>query len=72
VHKIGRKLDTGRNRFFAWLKANKILRANNEPYQDYLERKYFDVKEEPLKNGKNYIQPLVTPKGQVWLSNKYN
>jgi phage antirepressor YoqD-like protein len=72
VGDMAKLLGTGRNRFFDWLRDRKILRRNNQPYQEFLERDYFDVKEDTLKNGKLYIQTLITPKGQVWLSNKYN
>lgn len=41
----------GRNKLFAFLRDNNILRSNNVPYQQYVDRKYFKLTEKP------YIKP---------------
>ena len=71
VGEMGRLLNTGQKRLFKWLRENKILRKNNQPYQEFLNRCYFDVNEMTLANWKLYIQTLITTKGQVWLSQQY-
>jgi phage antirepressor YoqD-like protein len=72
IGEMAKLLGTGQNRLFKWLKEQIILRKNNQPYQEFLDRNYFDVNETKLPNGRLYLQTMVTPKGQVWLSNKYN
>jgi len=59
----------GRNKMFKILKEYKILRDNNLPYQDYINRGYFDVIVNVV-NGFNITQTLVTPKGAEWLYDK--
>ena len=63
----------GRNTLFEWLRNNGYLRANNEPYQQYINQGYFKTKEytyivegEPKIGIKTY----VTGKGQQYLYNK--
>ena len=46
---------------------------DNTPYQQYLDRKYFDVIKVPKKTvyGEMYFPTtVVTGKGQIWLLNK--
>ncbi len=60
----------GRTRLFAWLRANGFLMAGNLPYQRYIERGYFRVKESVFEmNGepKIYRQTYVTGKGQQYI-----
>ena len=66
VAEAAKMLGTGRNRLFSWMRSYKILRQNNEPYQKYLEAKYFDVKESP-DNNYAHMQTFVTPTGLQWL-----
>ena len=58
----------GRNRLFEFLRDENILKADNIPYQTYMERGWFKVTEK-IKNtaygDKLYAVTLVTPKGQV-------
>ena len=58
----------GRNRLFEFLRDEGILKADNIPYQTYMERGWFKVTEK-IKNtaygDKLYAVTLVTPKGQV-------
>lgn len=46
---IGRK-GWGRNKTFQLLRDRKVLRYNNEPYQQYVERGYFKVVEQHFPN----------------------
>ena len=66
----------GRNGLFRMLRADKILRANNEPYQRYAE--YFQVEPKPYDAGKDGAKgkrlatvTRVTPSGLQYLSRKY-
>jgi Uncharacterized phage-encoded protein len=52
----------GRNRLFQFLRNLKILMKNNEPYQSYIERGWFKVKEK-LINGEFIKVTYTTNKG---------
>lgn len=41
----------GRNKLFTILRDLKILRYNNEPYQEYMDRKYFVIIEQEVSAG---------------------
>jgi len=57
----------GRNNLFQFLREKKILRDNNEPYQEYIDRGWFRVVEQkyttPTGEIKINIKPLVYQKG---------
>ena len=60
----------GRTRLFRWLKEMGVLMSNNLPYQRYIDRGYFAVKEsvfevEGMK--KTYRQTFVTGNGQLFI-----
>ncbi len=60
----------GRNRLFCWLRKKRILMQNNLPYQEYIERGYFAVKESVFETDsmtKTYQQTFVTGKGQQYI-----
>ena len=60
----------GRTRLFRWLKYMGVLMANNLPYQQFIDRGYFAVKESVFEvDGlkKTYQQTRVTGKGQVFI-----
>lgn len=62
----------GRTRLFRWLKYMGILMSNNLPYQQFIDRGYFAVKESVFEvDGmkKTYQQTLVTGKGQHYVIN---
>ena len=42
---VEEKIPIGRNRLFRWLRENGILMSDNLPYQKYIDRGYFAVKE---------------------------
>ena len=61
-------LKIGRNRLFEYLRQEKILMTNNNPYQRYIESKWFEtietVKSTPYGD-KIFIKTLVTGLGQI-------
>ncbi len=60
----------GRNRLFRWLKCRSVLMANNLPYQRYIDKGYFAVKETVFDTGsltKIYQQTTITGKGQRYI-----
>lgn len=73
MEKVAKILDYGRNKLFAFLRQEKILRHNNMPYQQYLDRGYFGVRTYSithLTTGiENKTQTLVTPKGLEYIHN---
>lgn len=59
----------GRNRLYEWLRIEKVLRANNLPYQEYMESGYFTVEEYTFtdkKTGESRLatKTKITPKCQ--------
>ncbi|HBJ1650322.1 TPA: phage antirepressor KilAC domain-containing protein [Clostridium botulinum] len=63
----------GRNKLFEWLRNNTYLRANNEPYQRYIDMNIFVTTEKVIKTpygDKLTFQTFVTPKGQIYLVEK--
>ena len=63
----------GSTKLFEWLRNNNILMKNNLPYQKFMKRGYFVVKESIKRvSGKYKLfqTTLVTGKGQVYLINK--
>ena len=62
------QIDIGRNRLFEWMRKQKFLRRNNEPYQKYIEMGWFKVIEQTYSTpygDKLNVKTLVTGKGQV-------
>lgn len=60
----------GSVRLFRWLRQKGILMNNNLPYQEYIERGYFVVKEGTYERNHEmhiYSKTLVTGKGQLYL-----
>ena len=63
-------ISVGRNKLYSWLKRRCVLMSNNLPYQRYIDRGYFAVKESVFEvNGlkKTYRQTFVTGKGQLFI-----
>ncbi|WP_346206783.1 phage antirepressor KilAC domain-containing protein [Caldifermentibacillus hisashii] len=63
---VAKTLGIGRNKLFSFLRNQKILRHNNEPYQSYIDRGYFTVRQVPISRTsgvQNKPQTLVTAKG---------
>lgn len=70
-------IPVGRNKLYGWLKRKGVLMANNLPYQTFIDRGYFSVKESVFETAtmtKTYQQTFVTGKGQrfvITLLKKY-
>ncbi|CAM3733913.1 Rha family transcriptional regulator [Mesobacillus zeae] len=71
VGQVAKALGIGRNRLFAFLRDNKIFMGDNTPYQQFIDRGYFVVKEKPITMGRQVInkpQTYVTAKGVDYIS----
>lgn len=70
MSEVAKILKKGRNKLFKFLRIQGILRKNNEPYQEYVDRGYFKLRTYTIKHS-NYeevkVQTLVTPKGLEWI-----
>ncbi len=65
-------IPVGRNKLYGWLKSMGVLMSNNLPYQQFIDRGYFAVKESVFEvDGlkKTYQQTFVTGKGQGFVIN---
>lgn len=63
----------GRNRLIKWLKEQKILKSNRVPYQEYLDRGYFEVVEvtkDTCYGQRTFLKTVITGKGQIWVLEK--
>lgn len=64
----------GRNRIFEYLRDEGILRNNNEPYQQYVDRGYFKIIEQkvdlPYGNCKINMKTVVSQKGLDFIRRK--
>ena len=66
MSQVAKSCGTGRNRLFKLLRDRGILMKNNLPYQEYIERGYFKVREvTTIRKDKtvNVTQTLVTARG---------
>lgn len=59
--------NVGRNKFFKYLRDNKVLMENNIPYQKYIDAGYFQVRETSNRNGGVFLVTYITGKGQMYL-----
>ena len=67
-------LNVNEREFRNWLHDSKIMyRLNGAwmPYSEYLHKGYFEVKTGE-KGGKSYSLRYFTPKGEVWIAEKWN
>ncbi len=67
---VEENIPIGRNRLFSWLRKNGILMSDNLPYQKFIDRGYFAVKESVFETdsfSKTYQQTFVTGKGQRFI-----
>ena len=68
-----RGIRIGRNRLFSWLRVMGILMMNNIPYQEYMDRGYFKLKESLYYTDgvyKTRQTTYVTGKGQRYIIDK--
>lgn len=76
IREVAKVLGTGQNRLFDWLRGQRILMADNRPYQEYLDAGYFRVIEQTWddRQGDTHLttKTLVTGKGLVWLQRRYH
>ena len=66
-------LKIGRNRLFETLREQKILMSNNNPYQFYVERKWFEIIETVKHTSygdKLFTKTMVTGLGQIKIIEK--
>ncbi|MED0759018.1 phage antirepressor KilAC domain-containing protein [Aneurinibacillus thermoaerophilus] len=66
IGSVAKSFNWGRNKMFKFLRNQKVLMKSNEPYQAYIERGYFVVRQVPVAVGDgtiNRTQTLVTAKG---------
>ena len=67
-------LGYGRNTLFRKLRELKVLGSDNNPYQSFVDRGYFTVKEFPYTriDGTKHIstQTQITARGQMWILKK--
>ena len=65
----------GRNKLMARLKTDKVLRANREPYQQYVDAGYLEFQPQTYTAGAKGERLVATtrvkPKGLEWLARKY-
>ena len=67
---VEENIPIGRKRLFRWLRENGILMSDNLPYQKFIDRGYFAVKESVFEAGsmtKTYQQTFVTGRGQRFI-----
>jgi len=70
VGAVAKMLGTGQNRLFAKLRARRVLKPNNEPYQTFVERGYFKTKGTKVGNARYPMvvsQTMVTTRGIAWI-----
>ncbi|PAF53277.1 hypothetical protein BKH42_06920 [Helicobacter sp. 13S00482-2] len=63
----------GQNRLFKYLRENKYLLMNNQPYQEYLEKGYFKLIESTYETSYGQriaTKTLITGKGQIYFTEK--
>ena len=66
-------INIGEKRLYKILRKEEILMSDNTPYQSYIDRQYFVVKESTITTPygeKLNKTTLVTPKGQIWIVGK--
>jgi anti-repressor protein len=76
VAEVAKLLGTGEVRFFRWLRAQGYLMRDNKPYQEFLDRGYFRIKEgiyNQVGSGEPrcYTKTLITGKGQTYLAERF-
>lgn len=67
---------TGEKRLYEWLRQNRIIMPDKtEPYQPFIDKGYFEMKEhiyEDKEGGKHItFTPLVTGKGQIYIEKRW-
>ena len=66
-------INIGEHKLYAWLRKNKILMPNNEPYQRFVNAGYFEVTQKYYTVGESVRLVKTTrvlPKGQAYIINR--
>ena len=76
VGEVAKIFGTGEVRFFRWLRSQKFLMQDNLPYQEFLERGYFKVREGTYPAAGSgeprvYRKTVITGKGQAYFAERY-
>ena len=76
VAEVAKLFGTGEVRFFRWLRSQGYLMHDNKPYQEFLERGYFKLKEGTYPHAGSgeprcYTKTLITGKGQTFLAERF-
>lgn len=76
IRDAAKVLGTGQNRLFDWLRGQKILMADNRPYQRYLDAGYFRLIQQVWRDRQGeehlYTKTLLTGKGLTWLQKRWD
>ncbi len=67
------EFEIGQNRLFEWLRDNKYINGENEPYQQYIAQGLFEVITRTVGSSDSTIQvktTKLTGKGQLYFTNK--
>lgn len=75
IEEFAKTIGTGRNRFFQWLREQRILQINNLPYQRFIDMGWFKVEESVWEDrqGQKHVTftTRITGKGQVAIESRY-
>lgn len=74
VSEVAKTLGTGRDRFFKWMREQGIVQQDNKPYQQYMNKQYFQIKQYKYKRSGHVAgtsTTLFTAKGVAWIAEKY-
>ena len=65
-----KNINLGRNKLFDWFRNHQVFMKNSTlPYQTYIDRNYFKVIQ-TAKGDKLYLKTLITPKGNIYFTEK--
>lgn len=68
IAEVANVLGIGRNHLFLFLREQKVLMSTNRPYQYFIERGYFRIRGQLIRNNKESVtQCLVTAKGMEFI-----
>lgn len=66
MNDVAKSVRYGRNKLFKFLREQKILMHDNIPYESYINREWFKVKQTTIATEhftRNHAQTFVSPKG---------
>lgn len=66
MNDVAKSIGYGRNKLFRFLREQGVLMKDNVPYESYITREWFVVRQSTIANkgySKNYVQTFATPKG---------